>query len=129
MFLFYSVSSTQHTLVRSYFGQDSLVRLGGQSLVALLSNAQLHTLALGQRDVGLGALADDEHVRQAGGEHVSLAVLDVHNVEGSRVPLAVHDGSDTSQIPSSGDHGQVACKTRTEGKTVINWKSSKFKER
>jgi len=84
------------------------VGLGGQTLVALLRDAQLDALALGQGDVGLVALANDEHVGQTGGEHMALGVLNVHNVEGSWVTLAVDNGADTSQIPASGDHAEVA---------------------
>ncbi len=83
--------------------------LGGQTLVALLRNAQLDTLALRQGDVGLVALANDEHVGQTGGEHMTLRVLNVHNVEGTGMTLTVDNGADTSQIPASGDHAEVAC--------------------
>ena len=34
--------------------------------------------------------------------------LDVDDVEGSRVPLAVDDGSDSTGVATSGDHAQVA---------------------
>lgn len=83
--------------------------LGGQPLVALLGDRQLDALVLWQRDVALGSLADDEHVRQTGGEHMAETVLNVDNVEGAGMPFAVDDGADTPQIASSGDHGQVAC--------------------
>jgi len=94
------------------------VGLGGQTLVALLRDAQLDALALGQGDVGLVALANDEHVGQTGGEHMALGVLNVHNVEGSWVTLAVDNGADTSQIPASGDHAEVACGSK---KTFVSW--------
>lgn len=83
-------------------------RLGGHSLVTLLGNTELDTLALWQRDVSLGALADGEDVGQTGGEHVTVGIFHVHNLEGSWMFLAVHDGSDATQITSSGDHHQVA---------------------
>lgn len=39
---------------------------------------------------------------------MALAVLDVDNVEGSRVSFTVDNGTDTTQISTSGDHAQVA---------------------
>lgn len=84
--------------------------LGGQTLVALLRDAQLDTLALWQRDVGLVALANDEHVGQTSGKDVSLRILNVHNIEGTRMTLTVDNGANTSQIPTSGDHAEVAYK-------------------
>lgn len=85
-----------------------LSSLVGQSPVALLGNGQLHTLALRQRDVRLGALADDEHVRQAGREHVPGRILHVHDLERSRVLLAQDHRTATAQISSARDHAQVA---------------------
>ena len=37
---------------------------GVETLVSLLGDGQLHTVALGQGDVGLGALANHENVGQ-----------------------------------------------------------------
>jgi len=42
-------------------------------------------------------------------EVVAKRVLDVHNVEGSRVLLAVNNLSDTSNVVSASDHAQVSC--------------------
>ena len=84
--------------------------LGCQTLVTFLGNAQLDTLALGQGNVGLVTLANDEHIGQSGGKDVSLGILDVDNVEGAGMSFAVDNGTDTTQISTSGDHAQIAYK-------------------
>merc|ERR1711899_371689 len=68
----------------------------------------LYSLALGQRDVRLVALADDEHVVDPSGESVAVGVLDVDDVERSRVSLSRHDGSHSASVPPSSHHAQVA---------------------
>lgn len=83
-------------------------RLDGHSLVTLLGDAELDSLALWQRDVSLGALSDGEDVGQSGGEHVTVGIFHVDNFEGSWMFLTVDDGADTTQITSSCDHNQVA---------------------
>merc|ERR1719232_1179000 len=82
--------------------------LSAKSLVSLLGDGELDSLALGKGDVGLVALADDEHVVDPGGEGVTVGVLHVHDVEGSRVSLSGHDGSNSSGVPASSDHAEVA---------------------
>jgi hypothetical protein len=44
----------------------SLLSAVAPPLVALLGDGELDTLALGQRDLGLGALANDEDVGETG---------------------------------------------------------------
>lgn len=39
---------------------------------------------------------------------MSQGILDVDNVEGSRVPFPIDDGSNTTQVVSTSDHDQVA---------------------
>ena len=51
------------------------------TLVTLLSNRQLDTIALRQADVGLVALANDKDVTHTSGEGVALSILDVNDVE------------------------------------------------
>jgi len=82
--------------------------LAPKPLVSLLSDGELDTLALRQGDVWLVALADDEDISQPSGEHVTVAVLDVDNVEGSLMPLPGHNGSNTSSISSCSKHAEVA---------------------
>ena len=82
--------------------------LSAKSLVSLLGDGELYSLALGQRDVRLVALADDEHVVDPSGEGVAVGVLDVDDVERSRVSLPGHDGSHSASVPPSSYHAQVA---------------------
>mmetsp|Transcript_29751 Transcript_29751/g.88351 ORF Transcript_29751/g.88351 Transcript_29751/m.88351 type:complete len:267 (+) Transcript_29751:42-842(+) len=83
---------------------SSLGHLGG----AVLDDAELDAVALGQRDPRLGALADDEDVLQARGEGVAHGILDVDDLEGARVPLAVGDGAHTADVVTAADHHGVA---------------------
>ena len=46
-----------------------------KTLVPLLGDGQLDTVSLGQGDVRLGVLADNENIRQPGGEGVSGVIL------------------------------------------------------
>ena len=75
--------------------------------IPLLRNAQLHTLALRQRDPRLLA-PDDEDVALARRELVVDRVLDVHDVEASVVTLAVRDDADTAHVAPAGRHGDHA---------------------
>lgn len=93
---------------------------GRPTAITLLSNAELDTLALGERDPGL-ILADDEDVALTGGELVVNGVLDVDDVEASVVALTVSDDTNTAldtalvdflhrpeytyHIASTSDHG------------------------
>ena len=88
-----------------------------KSLVSLLSDGELHTLALGQRDVGLVSLANDEDVADPGGEGVAAGVLDVDDVEGAGVSLPGHDGSHTASVSPASHHAQVA---GVEGDRVLD---------
>jgi hypothetical protein len=92
----------------SQFLPNKFLRLVGKSgsaaAVTLLSNGELDSLTLGERDPGL-LLTDDEDVGKTGGEGVVDGVLDVDNVESSVVTLTVGDYTDTSHVTSSGDHG------------------------
>ena len=71
--------------------------------VALLSNGELDTLALGQGDPGL-LLANDENVALTGGEAVVNGVLDVDNVEATIVTLTVGDDTNTTHVTTTSDH-------------------------
>jgi hypothetical protein len=46
-----------------------------KTLVSFLSHGQLDTASLGQRNVRLGALADDKDVSQTGGKSVAIGIL------------------------------------------------------
>lgn len=54
------------------------------------------------------ALANDEDVRQTSDELVLESVLDVDNIETTRVVLSVDNHTDTSQVSATGDHNKVA---------------------
>jgi len=74
------------------------------SAVTLLSNGELDTLALWQRDPWLLG-TDDEDVALTGGEAVVYGVLDVDDVEASVVALAAGDDTNTAHIATAGGHG------------------------
>ena len=59
--------------------------LSAKSLVSLLGDGELDSLALGKGDVWLVALADDEHVVDPSGEGVAVGVLNVDDAQVSRV--------------------------------------------
>jgi hypothetical protein len=82
--------------------------LSSQPLVPLLCDGQLQSSSLGQADVGLGALAYDEGVTEAGGERVTVGILDVAYVKGAGMTLSVHDGADATRVAASSDHAEVA---------------------
>jgi len=82
--------------------------LGGEPLVSLLGDRHADSFAFGQRHPRLGALADREDVIQSGGEGVSGGILDVDDVEGSRMSFTVHDDADTPQVTASGHHADVS---------------------
>jgi len=88
--------------------KGALAGLGGDSLVALLGDRHADSLALGKGDPRLGALADGEDVIQPGGEGMSGGILDVDDVERSRMSLTVHDDADSPQVTTSGHHADVA---------------------
>lgn len=79
----------------------------GPAAVTLLSDGELDTLALGEGDPGL-VLADDEDVALTGGEAVVEGILDVDDVETTVVALTVGDGTDTTHVTTTGDHGDGA---------------------
>jgi hypothetical protein len=86
----------------------NLVRdLVSASAVTLLSDGELDTLALGQRDPGL-VLANDENVALTGGEAVVNGILDVDNVETTVVALTVSDDTNTTHVTTSSNHDDGA---------------------
>ena len=98
-------------------------RLSRATSVSLLSNAELDTLALGQRDQRLGALTNDKDVRKTSNESVIERVLDVDNIEATLVTLTVGDDTNTSQIASTGGHDDI---TVVELDERLNLASSKI---
>lgn len=111
LFIFCSCSKhTRSTLVNLVCQSEST------SAVTLLGNAELHTLALGERDPWL-LTANDEDVSLTCGELVVNGVLDVDNVEASIVTLTVGDDTNTTHVATTGGHGDH---TSVEADEVIN---------
>lgn len=77
------------------------------SLVTFLSNRELDSLTLGQGDLGLVTLTDNENVGQSGGKSPVQDILDVDNVESTLVPLPVNNDTTPAHVPSSGNHDDV----------------------
>lgn len=95
---FLPFQSQIHNLVR-----DSV----STSAVTLLSDSELDTLTLGQRDPGL-VLANDENVALTGSKAVVNGILDVDDVETSVVALTVSDNTNTTHVTTTSDHDDGA---------------------
>jgi len=78
------------------------------SSVAFFSDGEFDTLALGQRDPWLGSSSNDKDVRGTGGKRVTQSILDVNNVETSVVTFTVNNASNTSNVATTSNEGQVA---------------------
>lgn len=85
-------------------GNKCLVGLGPPT-VTLLSNRQLDTTALWQRDPWL-LLANNENVALTSGKRVVNGVLEVDNIEATIVALTVSDDTYTAHVATAGHHGQ-----------------------
>lgn len=72
-----------------------------ESLVSLFDEGELNTLLGEERDHGLLALTNHEHVVHSGGEVVSSSVLDVSNVEAGGVLLDVLENTDSTDVVST----------------------------
>ena len=82
---------------------------GFNSGVSLLDEGEFLTVTLGELDQGLLALTDGEDVAETGGELFALRVLDVDDLVGTGVVLNMHEGTNTTNIVSSGneDSGSI----------------------
>mmetsp|Transcript_33645 Transcript_33645/g.56529 ORF Transcript_33645/g.56529 Transcript_33645/m.56529 type:complete len:273 (-) Transcript_33645:113-931(-) len=78
------------------------------ALLQLVHDADLDTLSLGQRDHGLVAVADHEHVTHAGREVVASGVPDVADIEVALVLLAMHNGANATHVTTASHHDEVA---------------------
>ena len=78
------------------------------SRLLLLDDAQLDSLALGERDHRLSTLADHEHVRQTSGELVTTRVSHVDDIERTEVTVTTHNHTHTTRVVSLRDEAQVA---------------------
>jgi len=84
---------------------SGVLLLSSEFAVSLLDDAQLDTLLAREGDERVG-LAEDKHVRGAGGKVVADGVLQVNDIEASVVFLLVLDDTDATQVASTGDHGR-----------------------
>lgn len=91
-----------------------------KTLITLLSNGKLNTLALGEADPSLGGLTNDGDVGETGGEGVLTAVLQVDNVETTMVTLTVNNGTDTADAVSTSDDGDVTSLKLDEGLNLVS---------
>jgi len=84
--------------------------IGGTSEtgVTILQIGLQDTLALGEGDPRLALLADNHGVLETGGEGVAVGILDVDNLERTRVTLTVHQSTDAANIVTLGGHDEVA---------------------
>lgn len=78
------------------------------SLVSLLSDGELDTLTLGQRDPRLGAFTDDENVGETSGESSVQDISNVNNVETTVVPLPRNNHTRSTHVSSTSDHDDVS---------------------
>jgi len=74
-----------------------------ESEVALLDEAELDASGREEGDDGLLALSNDEHVAGAGGEVLTVGVLNVGDVEAAGVLLDVLEHTDTTDVVSTDD--------------------------
>ena len=79
-----------------------------ETLVTFLNDGDAESLILGERNKRENSLTNDEDVRHTGGERVSIGILDVSNIERTRVLLDVLENTNTTQIVTASDHGEVS---------------------
>lgn len=75
--------------------------------VSLFGDRLSDTLVSGERDEGLGALAEEEDVGGSRGKGVASRVLDVDDVETTRVSLSGLDGTDSPDVLTADDLADV----------------------
>jgi len=76
--------------------------------LALVQDALLHTVALGEtHGRGIG-VSNDEDVVQTGGEGLAIGVTEGDNVERSGVLLHEGNGTHAASVATTGDHGKLA---------------------
>jgi len=76
--------------------------------IPFFGNGQTDSLASWKRDPWLVAFTNDEHIVQPGGKGVAEGILDVDNVEGTRVTLPVCHETNTSQVVTSSYHAEIS---------------------
>ena len=81
--------------------------LGCESLLGLLNNGQLDTLALGKSHPGLCTFANDEHISQTCCKLMPSGILDMDGLKAALTLLPVLNDSDTSSVPSTRHHDNI----------------------
>lgn len=82
------------------------VSLGGETLLSLLDNGELDTVALGEGDPRLAGLADDEDVVESGGEDVAGLILEVDDLVASGMSLTVSDDTNSANVVTARDDSE-----------------------
>ena len=77
-------------------------------LSLLLQNSLPNTLALGEGDQRLVALANNKHIGDTGHESMASSILDVHNVKRTLVLLLVNNHAHSAVIVASSGNGKVS---------------------
>ena len=73
------------------------------ALSAFVNEGQLEALALGEGDHGLLGVTDGENVGHAGGEVLTLRILNVSDFVGTGVVFDVLEHTDATNVVSAGD--------------------------
>jgi len=84
---------------------------------------ELDTLTLGEGHPRLVLVPDHHDIRNSSCKHVIVLILQVHNIECTRVLLSVGDDAHTTNVVSAGNHGDVA---RLEFQKVRNLAGGKI---
>ena len=72
------------------------------SHLLLFQNAQVETISFGEGNGWLLAVTDHEHIGVSGGEGLSIGISDVGDVETTQVLLDVHQGTNSTDVVTSG---------------------------
>jgi len=79
-----------------------------KTLVALLRDRQADSTICRQGHHGILPLPNDKHIAQTCGERMPSCVLDVDNVERTRMMLAMPNDTDTTYVTTSSHHTKIA---------------------
>lgn len=78
------------------------------TVVTLLGDGELDTSSLGHGDPRLASVADDEDVGETGGEVTSKSILNVDDVETTRVTFTTDNDTSTALVTTTGNHDVAA---------------------
>ena len=88
-----------------------LLGLAG-SLQHLLDRGHVNTLVLWKTDPWVLTLTNDEDVADSGGEVGASGISKMDDIESTEVSLSVGDDTNSSDVVSLSDHGDVSYKIR-----------------